>query len=126
MTPTLGSSNNQLNASFLQVYVPDYSVKALTDIQFVKVGKKLGRWAGEPGEGDAFRLLCSPPGRWDYESSHFEVALNYFFSVPGVFSVLIKASRLVIQVSGYQVSRGEIIGNISSAFSPERHVLVRP
>lgn len=67
---------NQLNASFLQVYVPDYSVKALTDIQFVKVGKKLGRWAGEPGEGDAFRLLCSPPSRWDYESSHFEVALN--------------------------------------------------
>uniref|UniRef100_A0A8V0ZA36 Metal transporter n=1 Tax=Gallus gallus TaxID=9031 RepID=A0A8V0ZA36_CHICK len=126
VTPTLGSSNNQLNASFLQVYVPDYSVKALTDIQFVKVGKKLGRWAGEPGEGDAFRLLCSPPSRWDYESSHFEVALNYFFSVPGVFSVLIKASRLVIQVSGYQVSRGEIIGNISSAFSPERHILVRP
>lgn len=41
MTPTLGSSNNQLNASFLQVYVPDYSVKALTDIQFVKVGKKM-------------------------------------------------------------------------------------
>ncbi|XP_059586188.1 metal transporter CNNM2 isoform X3 [Alligator mississippiensis] len=37
VTPTLGSSNNQLNASFLQVYVPDYSVKALTDIQFVKV-----------------------------------------------------------------------------------------
>ncbi|XP_014815498.1 PREDICTED: metal transporter CNNM2 isoform X1 [Calidris pugnax] len=36
VTPTLGSSNNQLNASFLQVYVPDYSVKALTDIQFVK------------------------------------------------------------------------------------------
>ncbi|XP_039338955.1 metal transporter CNNM2 isoform X4 [Mauremys reevesii] len=37
VTPTLGSSNNQLNASFLQVYIPDYSVKALSDIQFVKV-----------------------------------------------------------------------------------------
>ncbi|XP_051656437.1 metal transporter CNNM2 isoform X3 [Manacus candei] len=51
VTPTLGSSNNQLNASFLQVYVPDYSVKALTDIQFVKVGKKLERpcWKAELG-----------------------------------------------------------------------------
>lgn len=37
MTPTLGSSNNQLNSSFLQVYIPDYSVRALSDLQFVKV-----------------------------------------------------------------------------------------
>ncbi|RXM27401.1 Metal transporter CNNM2 [Acipenser ruthenus] len=37
ITPTLGSSNNQLNASFLQVYVPDYSVRAITDLQYVKV-----------------------------------------------------------------------------------------
>ncbi|XP_031972473.1 metal transporter CNNM2 isoform X3 [Corvus moneduloides] len=40
VTPTLGSSNNQLNTSFLQVYVPDYSVKALTDIQFVKISRQ--------------------------------------------------------------------------------------
>uniref|UniRef100_A0A8C8VEX3 Metal transporter n=1 Tax=Pelusios castaneus TaxID=367368 RepID=A0A8C8VEX3_9SAUR len=40
VTPTLGSSNNQLNASFLQVYVPDYSVKALSDIQFVKISRQ--------------------------------------------------------------------------------------
>lgn len=51
VTPTLGSSNNQLNASFLQVYVPDYSVKALTDIQFVKVGKKLERPCWKVGLG---------------------------------------------------------------------------
>nr|XP_020025348.1 metal transporter CNNM2-like [Castor canadensis] len=38
ITPTLGSSNNQLNSSFLQVYIPDYSVRALSDLQFVKVG----------------------------------------------------------------------------------------
>lgn len=37
ITPTLGSSNNQLNSSFLQVYIPDYSVRALSDLQFVKV-----------------------------------------------------------------------------------------
>lgn len=73
VTPTLGSSNNQLNASFLQVYVPDYSVKALTDIQFVKVGKKMIKpqekmrgaglgWADgmeSLGKGGPSRLLCS-------------------------------------------------------------------
>ncbi|MBN3321571.1 CNNM2 protein, partial [Atractosteus spatula] len=40
ITPTLGSSNNQLNASFLQVYVPDYSVRAVTDLQFVKITRQ--------------------------------------------------------------------------------------
>ncbi|XP_071419216.1 metal transporter CNNM2 isoform X2 [Pithys albifrons albifrons] len=40
VTPTLGSSNNQLNTSFVQVYVPDYSVKALTDLQFVKITRQ--------------------------------------------------------------------------------------
>ncbi|XP_035124838.1 metal transporter CNNM2 isoform X2 [Callithrix jacchus] len=37
VTPTLGSSNNQLNSSLLQVYIPDYSVRALSDLQFVKI-----------------------------------------------------------------------------------------
>ncbi|XP_057186969.1 metal transporter CNNM2 isoform X2 [Triplophysa rosa] len=36
ITPSLGSSNNQLNA-FLQIYVPDYSVRALSDLQYIKV-----------------------------------------------------------------------------------------
>lgn len=40
VTPTLGSSNNQLNASFLQVYIPDYSVRAITDLQFVKITRQ--------------------------------------------------------------------------------------
>ncbi|XP_006880033.1 PREDICTED: metal transporter CNNM2 isoform X2 [Elephantulus edwardii] len=40
ITPTLGSSNNQLNSSFLQVYIPDYSVRALSDIQFVKISRQ--------------------------------------------------------------------------------------
>lgn len=40
ITPTLGSSNNQLNASFLQVYVPDYSVRAIADLQYVKVTRQ--------------------------------------------------------------------------------------
>lgn len=41
VTPTLGNSNNQLNSSFVQVYVPDYSVRAISDIQYVKVGSIL-------------------------------------------------------------------------------------
>ncbi|KAE8590478.1 hypothetical protein XENTR_v10018079 [Xenopus tropicalis] len=40
VTPTLGNSNNQLNASFLQVYIPDYSVRAITDMQFVKITRQ--------------------------------------------------------------------------------------
>lgn len=36
ITPSLGSSNNQLNA-FLQIYVPDYSVRAVSDVQYIKV-----------------------------------------------------------------------------------------
>uniref|UniRef100_A0A8C4X7G1 Metal transporter n=1 Tax=Erpetoichthys calabaricus TaxID=27687 RepID=A0A8C4X7G1_ERPCA len=39
ITPTMGSSNNQLN-SFLQAYVPDYSVRAVTDLQYVKVTRQ--------------------------------------------------------------------------------------
>ncbi|KAL1287956.1 CNNM2 [Ovibos moschatus] len=40
VTPTLGSSNNQLNSTFLQVYIPDYSVRALSDLQFVKISRQ--------------------------------------------------------------------------------------
>ncbi|XP_060947277.1 metal transporter CNNM2 isoform X1 [Limanda limanda] len=39
ITPTLGSSNNQLN-SFLQIYVPDYSVRARSDLQFIKITRQ--------------------------------------------------------------------------------------
>ncbi|KAF4118674.1 metal transporter CNNM2 isoform X2 [Onychostoma macrolepis] len=39
ITPSLGSSNHQLNA-FLQIYVPDYSVRALSDIQYIKVTRQ--------------------------------------------------------------------------------------
>ncbi|DAA14913.1 metal transporter CNNM2 isoform X2 [Bos indicus x Bos taurus] len=40
VTPTLGNSNNQLNSAFLQVYIPDYSVRALSDLQFVKISRQ--------------------------------------------------------------------------------------
>uniref|UniRef100_A0A8C1F7A4 Metal transporter n=1 Tax=Cyprinus carpio carpio TaxID=630221 RepID=A0A8C1F7A4_CYPCA len=39
ITPSLGSSNHQLNAS-LQMYVPDYSVRALSDVQYIKVTRQ--------------------------------------------------------------------------------------
>lgn len=41
ITPTLGNSNNQLN-SFLHIYVPDYSVRARSDLQYIKVSKHRG------------------------------------------------------------------------------------
>lgn len=44
ITPSLGSSHNQLNSSFLQVYIPDYSVRALSDLQFVKVRAEGAAW----------------------------------------------------------------------------------
>uniref|UniRef100_A0A3B4BID9 Metal transporter n=1 Tax=Periophthalmus magnuspinnatus TaxID=409849 RepID=A0A3B4BID9_9GOBI len=39
ITPTLGNSNNQLN-SFLQIYIPDYSVRARSDLQYIKVTRQ--------------------------------------------------------------------------------------
>lgn len=58
MTPTLGSSNNQLNSSFLQVYIPDYSVRALSDLQFVKVSG--GGRAGWIPQVSATSLTAGP------------------------------------------------------------------
>ncbi|KAL7845581.1 hypothetical protein AOLI_G00237730 [Acnodon oligacanthus] len=39
INPPLGSSNNQLN-SFLQIYIPDYTVRAITDLLYVKVTRQ--------------------------------------------------------------------------------------
>ncbi|KAI4889454.1 hypothetical protein NFI96_000408 [Prochilodus magdalenae] len=39
INPPLGSSNNQLN-SFLQIYTPDYTVRAITDLLYVKVSRQ--------------------------------------------------------------------------------------
>ncbi|XP_023654696.1 metal transporter CNNM2-like isoform X2 [Paramormyrops kingsleyae] len=39
VTSTLGSSNNQLN-TFLQIYMPDYSVRAVSDLQYIKVTRQ--------------------------------------------------------------------------------------
>ncbi|TNM85939.1 metal transporter CNNM2 isoform X1 [Takifugu flavidus] len=39
ISQTLGSNNNQLN-SFLQGYVPDYSVRACSDLQFIKITRQ--------------------------------------------------------------------------------------
>uniref|UniRef100_A0A4W4FSE9 Metal transporter n=2 Tax=Electrophorus electricus TaxID=8005 RepID=A0A4W4FSE9_ELEEL len=39
INPPLGSSNNQLN-SFLQIYTPDYTVRAITDLLYIKVTRQ--------------------------------------------------------------------------------------
>ncbi|XP_028843853.1 metal transporter CNNM2a [Denticeps clupeoides] len=40
VTPTTGSSTNQLNSSLLQIYVPDYSVRAASDLIYIKVTRQ--------------------------------------------------------------------------------------
>lgn len=61
ITPTLGS-NNQLNSSFLQVYIPDYSVRALSDLQFVKV--RAERAATGPGGSGSGSGSNPQPAGW--------------------------------------------------------------
>lgn len=61
VTPTLGSSSNQLNSSFLQVYIPDYSVRALSDLQFVKVSPERAAWLGLATGGDPPTARCRCP-----------------------------------------------------------------
>ncbi|XP_076838461.1 metal transporter CNNM2 [Brachyhypopomus gauderio] len=39
INPPLGSSNNQLN-SFLQIYTPDYTVRAVADLLYIKVTRQ--------------------------------------------------------------------------------------
>uniref|UniRef100_A0A8C9Y5V4 Metal transporter n=1 Tax=Sander lucioperca TaxID=283035 RepID=A0A8C9Y5V4_SANLU len=60
ITPTLGSSNNQLN-SFLQIYVPDYSVRARTDLQFIKTPPPLAL------------IGASEQGAVDFCKSHYRL-----------------------------------------------------
>ena len=61
VTPTLGSSSNQLNSSFLQVYIPDYSVRALSDLQFVKVSPERAAWLGLATGGDPPQHVVGAP-----------------------------------------------------------------
>ncbi|XP_021101301.1 metal transporter CNNM2 isoform X2 [Heterocephalus glaber] len=68
--PTLGSSNNQLNSSFLQVYIPDYSVRALSDLQFVKISRQQYQNALM-----ASRMDKTPPSS-DSENAKIELTLT--------------------------------------------------
>uniref|UniRef100_A0A8C2ULF2 Metal transporter n=1 Tax=Chinchilla lanigera TaxID=34839 RepID=A0A8C2ULF2_CHILA len=70
VTPTLGSSNNQLNSSFLQVYIPDYSVRALSDLQFVKISRQQYQNALM-----ASRMDKTPPSS-DSENTKIELTLT--------------------------------------------------
>ncbi|KFO32329.1 Metal transporter CNNM2 [Fukomys damarensis] len=70
VTPTLGSSNNQLNSSFLQVYIPDYSVRALSDLQFVKISRQQYQNALM-----ASRMDKTPPSS-DGENAKIELTLT--------------------------------------------------
>uniref|UniRef100_A0A672GRN8 Metal transporter n=1 Tax=Salarias fasciatus TaxID=181472 RepID=A0A672GRN8_SALFA len=75
ITPTLGSSNNQLN-SFLHIYVPDYSVRARSDLQFIKVTRQqyqnavmASRMDKTPQSTDNPHLLYHPSHRGAHSDS---------------------------------------------------------
>uniref|UniRef100_UPI00398F7379 metal transporter CNNM2-like isoform X1 n=1 Tax=Pristiophorus japonicus TaxID=55135 RepID=UPI00398F7379 len=65
----MGSNNSQLN-SLLQVYVPDYSVRALTDLQFVKITRQHYQNALMAS------IMDKTPQSSDSENTKIELTLN--------------------------------------------------
>ncbi|KAF5910144.1 metal transporter CNNM2 [Clarias magur] len=86
LTPTLGSSNNQLNA-FLQIYVPDYSVRAASDLLYIKVSRQQYQNAVMASRMD------KTPQSSDSEFTKIELTLTEHQDGPGVES----ASLLIQQ-----------------------------
>ncbi|KAI5108004.1 metal transporter CNNM2, partial [Silurus meridionalis] len=79
LTPTLGSSNNQLNA-FLQIYVPDYSVRAASDLLYIKVSRQQYQNAVMASRMD------KTPQSSDSEFTKIELTLTEHQDGPGVES----------------------------------------
>ncbi|XP_031418108.1 metal transporter CNNM2 isoform X2 [Clupea harengus] len=77
ITPTLGSGNNQLNA-FLQIYVPDYSVRAVSDLQFIKVTRQQYQNALVASRMDKMPQSSSTEG----EYTRIELTLNELHDGP--------------------------------------------
>ncbi|XP_072335693.1 metal transporter CNNM2-like isoform X2 [Scyliorhinus torazame] len=65
----MGSNNSQLN-SLLQVYVPDYSVRALTDLQFIKITRQHYQNALMAS------IMDKTPQSSDSENTKIELTLN--------------------------------------------------
>ncbi|XP_072095030.1 metal transporter CNNM2-like [Mobula birostris] len=65
----IGSNNSQLN-SLLQMYVPDYSVRALTDLQFVKITRQHYQNALMAS------IMDKTPQSSDSENTKIELTLN--------------------------------------------------
>ncbi|XP_069756293.1 metal transporter CNNM2-like isoform X2 [Narcine bancroftii] len=65
----MGSNNSQLN-SLLQMYVPDYSVRALTDLQFVKITRQHYQNALMAS------IMDKTPQSSDSENTKIELTLN--------------------------------------------------
>ncbi|GAA6107446.1 metal transporter CNNM2a [Tachysurus ichikawai] len=86
LTPTLGSSNNQLNA-FLQIYMPDYSVRAASDLLYIKVSRQQYQNAVMASRMD------KTPQSSDSEFTKIELTLTEHQDGPGVES----ASLLIQQ-----------------------------
>ncbi|XP_043568974.1 metal transporter CNNM2-like isoform X1 [Chiloscyllium plagiosum] len=69
ITSQMGSNNSQLN-SLLQMYVPDYSVRALTDLQFVKITRQHYQNALMAS------IMDKTPQSSDSENTKIELTLN--------------------------------------------------
>ncbi|XP_038677276.1 metal transporter CNNM2-like isoform X1 [Scyliorhinus canicula] len=65
----MGSNNSQLN-SLLQVYVPDYSVRALSDLQFIKITRQHYQNALMAS------IMDKTPQSSDSENTKIELTLN--------------------------------------------------
>ncbi|XP_067909180.1 metal transporter CNNM2-like isoform X5 [Heterodontus francisci] len=65
----MGSNNSQLN-SLLQLYVPDYSVRALTDLQFIKITRQHYQNALMAS------IMDKTPQSSDSENTKIELTLN--------------------------------------------------
>ncbi|KAM9770345.1 metal transporter CNNM2 isoform 2-T2 [Menidia menidia] len=93
ITPTLGSSNNQLN-SFLHIYVPDYSVRARSDLQYMKVTRQQYQNAVMASRMD------KTPQSTDSEFTKIELTLTELHDGVDGAAVLAAAAGAVLSAGG--------------------------
>ncbi|XP_078269493.1 metal transporter CNNM2-like isoform X1 [Rhinoraja longicauda] len=99
----MGSNNSQLN-SLLQMYVPDYSVRALTDLQFVKITRQHYQNALMAS------IMDITPQSSDSENTKIELTLNEMHDhLPDETANLLNEQNCVTHKSNHSMhSEGKI------------------
>ncbi|XP_032889945.1 metal transporter CNNM2 isoform X4 [Amblyraja radiata] len=99
----MGSNNSQLN-SLLQMYVPDYSVRALTDLQFVKITRQHYQNALMAS------IMDKTPQSSDSENTKIELTLNAMHDhLPDETANLLNEQNCVTHKSNHSMhSEGKI------------------